>query len=68
MNIYETKGVRSHQTYLSHTLCAIVLFMAVVTSAHAQITIENAVIRLGRYQTAVASDGSPSSITSPGWT
>jgi hypothetical protein len=68
MNIYERKGVRSHQTYLSHTLCAIVLFMAVVTSAHAQITIENAVIRLGRYQTAVASDGSPSSITSPGWT
>jgi hypothetical protein len=53
---------------LAKILSALVLLMFFSTSVDAQITIENAIIRLGRWQTAVANDGSSSSITSPGWT
>jgi hypothetical protein len=53
---------------LPKTLYTVVLLMFLGASVHAQITIENAILRGGRYQTAVANDGSPSSIAAPGWT
>jgi hypothetical protein len=49
-------------------LFTIVMSMFFGTPVCAQITIENAIIRLGRYQTAVANDGAQSAISAPGWT
>jgi hypothetical protein len=62
------RSIRTNQISFAKTLCTIVLLIVVGAVAQAQITIENAVLRGGRWQTAVASDGSPSSITAPGWT
>src|SRR5512137_815431 len=53
---------------LPRTFFALIILFVVVPSLRAQITIENAILRLGRYQTAVANDGGSSSITAPGWT
>jgi hypothetical protein len=49
-------------------LGALILFVLFVTPMHAQITIENAIIRLGRYQAVVTNDMANSAIASPGWT
>ncbi len=44
------------------------LLLGTSASLYAQITIEEAIIRAGRYQTALANDGAQASITAPGWT
>ena len=49
-------------------LCSLVMLMFLATPVHSQITIEDAIIRLGRWQTAVANDGGASAIQAPGWT
>jgi hypothetical protein len=67
MNIHE-KSMCSIRAYLPTIVCSVVLLMVAATTVRAQITIEDALIRLGRYQTAVANDGSSSAITAPGWT
>jgi hypothetical protein len=54
--------------HLPGALCALAMLTFFPSSAQAQITIEDAIIRLGRYQTAVANDGGASAITAPGWT
>ncbi|MGB2869524.1 MAG: hypothetical protein WBD36_13800, partial [Bacteroidota bacterium] len=63
------RNINSHfHCVRSNALWALVMVAFYLPSMRSQITIENAIIRLGRYQTAVANDGGPSSVTAPGWT
>jgi hypothetical protein len=52
----------------STILLAVVMSMFFATTARSQVTIENAIIRLGRYQTSVANDGAQTAINGAGWT
>jgi hypothetical protein len=65
MDINRIPGLSIH-AHLPALFFAFVMLLFAVP-VHAQINIENAIIRLGRYQTAVASDGAQSAIMSPSW-
>ncbi len=60
----------THSVFLwpARTLFVAFSLLAAVSMLHAQITVEDAIIRVGRWQTAVANDGSPSAIQVAGWT
>jgi hypothetical protein len=68
MRIQTTNNARKEVAGSAVAWMALALALCFGPSLHAQITIETAIIRLGRYQTAVASDGAQASITQPGWT
>jgi hypothetical protein len=64
-------GGKSHHGIhldLPAILFTVVISIFSATSVCAQVTIENAIIRLGRYQTSVANDGAQTSILGAGWT
>jgi hypothetical protein len=61
-------GSCNHKVTMSKVLTVVTMLISAGSLVQAQITIEDAIIRLGRWQTAIANDGSPSAIDAPGWT
>lgn len=53
---------------LLNVISAIIIFILLSSFTQAQITIENAIIRLGRYQAVAVNDMENSTISAPGWT